>query len=78
MTVHIAGNLAQVNADIRNRAMNDARQGDALRHLSMGMPSDYETAVEAGATIVRVGRAVFGPRPLPYSRYWPDKPIPRR
>jgi len=27
MTVHIAGNLAQVNADIRNRAMNDAPGG---------------------------------------------------
>lgn len=34
-----------------------------LRHLSMGMSQDYEVAVEEGATMVRVGEAVFGPRP---------------
>lgn len=33
--------------------------------LSMGMSDDYETAVEEGATIVRVGRALFGERPVP-------------
>ena len=32
-------------------------------HLSMGMSDDYELAVEEGATIVRVGRALFGERP---------------
>ena len=32
------------------------------RHLSMGMTDDFEIAVEEGATIVRVGRAIFGPR----------------
>jgi pyridoxal phosphate enzyme (YggS family) len=32
------------------------------RHLSMGMTDDFEVAVEEGATIVRVGRAIFGPR----------------
>jgi PLP dependent protein len=31
--------------------------------LSMGMTDDFEVAVEEGATIVRVGRALFGPRP---------------
>ena len=31
-------------------------------HLSMGMSGDYEIAVEEGATIVRVGSAIFGPR----------------
>ncbi len=31
--------------------------------LSMGMSDDYEVAVEEGATIVRVGRALFGERP---------------
>ncbi len=31
-------------------------------HLSMGMSGDYEVAVEEGATIVRVGSAIFGPR----------------
>jgi pyridoxal phosphate enzyme (YggS family) len=33
--------------------------------LSMGMTDDYEVAVEEGATIVRVGRALFGDRPPP-------------
>jgi pyridoxal phosphate enzyme (YggS family) len=32
------------------------------RHLSMGMTDDFEVAVEEGATLVRVGRAIFGPR----------------
>jgi pyridoxal phosphate enzyme (YggS family) len=31
-------------------------------HLSMGMTDDYEVAVEEGATLVRIGRAIFGPR----------------
>ncbi len=34
----------------------------ALRHLSMGMSHDFEAAVEEGATIVRVGTAIFGKR----------------
>jgi pyridoxal phosphate enzyme (YggS family) len=33
-----------------------------LREVSMGMSADFEIAVEEGATIVRVGRAIFGPR----------------
>ena len=32
------------------------------RHLSMGMTDDYEIAIEEGATIVRLGRALFGER----------------
>ena len=35
----------------------------ALAHLSMGMSEDFEVAVEEGATMVRIGRAIFGPRP---------------
>lgn len=34
------------------------------RHLSMGMSQDFEIAIEEGATIVRVGTAIFGPRPI--------------
>lgn len=56
---------------IRDRALEDAPQGAALAELSMGMSGDYEWAVEEGATIVRVGQAVFGTRPLPDSHYWP-------
>ena len=33
-----------------------------IRHLSMGMSSDFEVAIEEGATIVRVGTAIFGQR----------------
>lgn len=38
---------------------------DALRHLSMGMSHDFEAAIEEGATMVRVGTAIFGKRPPP-------------
>ena len=33
-----------------------------LRELSMGMTDDFEVAIEEGATIVRIGTALFGPR----------------
>lgn len=36
--------------------------GAGIHHLSMGMSHDYEIAVEEGATLVRVGTAIFGPR----------------
>jgi pyridoxal phosphate enzyme (YggS family) len=36
---------------------------NGLRHLSMGMSADYEIAIAFGATFVRVGTAIFGPRP---------------
>lgn len=35
---------------------------ECVSELSMGMSSDFEVAIEEGATIVRVGRALFGPR----------------
>ena len=35
-------------------------KGIKMEHLSMGMTQDYEVAVEEGATMVRVGRAIFG------------------
>jgi PLP dependent protein len=38
--------------------------GITLSELSMGMSDDFEIAIEEGATIVRVGRAVFGERGL--------------
>ena len=36
-----------------------------LNQLSMGMSNDFEAAIEEGATIIRVGTALFGPRPKP-------------
>lgn len=35
---------------------------ETMRHLSMGMTQDYGVAIEEGATLVRVGTAIFGPR----------------
>jgi len=36
--------------------------GAPLPHLSMGMTGDFEVAIEEGATLIRVGTALFGPR----------------
>lgn len=41
----------------------DGGSGIALDRLSMGMSGDFEVAVEEGATDVRIGSALFGPRP---------------
>lgn len=57
--------------DIRDRALQEAPQGASLQNLSMGMSGDYAWAIEEGATIVRVGQAVFGKRPTPDAYYWP-------
>ena len=40
----------------------EAVLGAPLAHLSMGMSDDFEIAIEEGATIVRIGTALFGPR----------------
>jgi pyridoxal phosphate enzyme (YggS family) len=44
------------------RALRELRDQSGLEQLSMGMTDDFEVAVEEGATIVRVGRAIFGVR----------------
>ena len=46
------------------RELRDAirQRGAALPHLSMGMTNDFEVAIEEGATIVRIGTAIFGKR----------------
>ena len=36
--------------------------GPPLTELSMGMSGDFEAAIEEGATLIRVGTAIFGPR----------------
>ncbi|MNT83218.1 hypothetical protein D3C72_2230540 [compost metagenome] len=57
--------------ELRDRLRQDAPPGIALDALSMGMSGDFEIAIEEGATVVRVGQAIFGARPLPDSHYWP-------
>jgi PLP dependent protein len=44
------------------RRMRELREATGLEHLSMGMSADYEIAIEEGATMVRVGTSIFGPR----------------
>ncbi|EXF86888.1 alanine racemase, N-terminal domain protein [Bordetella holmesii 30539] len=50
------------------------RQGmPYVEELSMGMSGDYEIAIEEGATVVRVGQAIFGARDTPDAFYWPER-----
>ncbi|MGB2856453.1 MAG: YggS family pyridoxal phosphate-dependent enzyme [Dehalococcoidia bacterium] len=44
------------------RQLRQLREALGLRHLSMGMTDDFEVAIEEGATLVRIGRAIFGER----------------
>ncbi|HEY77861.1 MAG TPA: YggS family pyridoxal phosphate-dependent enzyme [Dehalococcoidia bacterium] len=43
--------------------LRSLRDSLGLEHLSMGMTDDFEVAIEEGATMVRIGRAIFGERP---------------
>ncbi len=52
----------QLFVDIRNKIEDNNLNID---YLSMGMSGDYEDAVKEGATLVRVGTALFGPRAAP-------------
>lgn len=57
---------AALRAEFRAvRALRDALndQGHALDTLSMGMSDDFELAIEEGSTMIRIGTALFGPRP---------------
>jgi PLP dependent protein len=48
--------------DVRDRLVGDGVSPTLVRELSMGMSHDFEVAVEEGATMVRVGTAIFGER----------------
>lgn len=50
--------LRLLSDEIRAKAI----QGVQMEHLSMGMSGDFEVAIEEGATLVRVGTAIFGER----------------
>ena len=47
---------------LRDDLVREGRDPSTLAELSMGMSHDFEIAVEEGATMVRVGSAIFGPR----------------
>lgn len=53
--------LAQLACDIESQNIS----GVTMKELSMGMSHDFEIAVEEGATLVRVGSAIFGKRQIP-------------
>jgi PLP dependent protein len=48
--------------DLRDRLVVDGIDRSHLRELSMGMSHDFEVAIQEGATLVRVGTAIFGKR----------------
>ena len=49
-------------ARLRDRLARLGQANVSLTHLSMGMTGDFEVAIEEGATIVRIGTAIFGKR----------------
>ena len=53
---------AEGDPRVHFRALRELGGRLGLRELSMGMSSDYEAAIEEGATMVRVGTAIFGAR----------------
>lgn len=48
--------------DLREEAARLGQDNVSMEHLSMGMTGDFEVAIEEGATLVRIGTAIFGPR----------------
>jgi len=46
------------------RRLRELRDSFSLKHLSMGMTDDFEVAIEEGATMLRIGRAIFDTRRL--------------
>ena len=64
MTVAPAANDAEAVRPVFCR-MRELAHGLGLTELSMGMTSDFEVAVEEGATMIRIGAAIFGARPVP-------------
>ncbi len=52
----------RATADLQNELNKRNIFENTLTDLSMGMTDDFETAIEEGATHVRIGRAIFGPR----------------
>jgi PLP dependent protein len=50
------------NADKYFKSLNELNKSFALENLSMGMSADYMEAIRHGATFVRIGSSIFGPR----------------
>ncbi|MDD3765207.1 MAG: YggS family pyridoxal phosphate-dependent enzyme [Nevskiales bacterium] len=65
-------NCFRVMRELRETLRRTMPTGSSIEELSMGMSADFEMAVEEGATVVRIGQAIFGRRPVPDNHYWPD------
>ena len=52
----------EFNPDLYFKQLANLAKKKSLNQLSMGMSADYQVAVRAGATYVRVGSAIFGER----------------
>lgn len=60
----------QLLAHLKEQIAALALPNTEMKELSMGMSGDFETAIEEGATIIRIGTALFGERIYPDSYYW--------
>ena len=56
------GRISLSSGDLRATLLKEGIDPAMLRELSMGMSHDFEIAVQEGATIVRLGTAIFGKR----------------
>ncbi|MEA3429236.1 MAG: YggS family pyridoxal phosphate-dependent enzyme, partial [Thermodesulfobacteriota bacterium] len=48
--------------NLRDHIKEEAVENVSMEELSMGMTGDFEAAIEEGATLVRIGTAIFGKR----------------
>ena len=69
MTIGVLGETAEENRryfaglkELFDKLSGIKTDNFEMKYLSMGMSSDYETAIEEGADIVRIGSAIFGER----------------
>ncbi|HVF84492.1 MAG TPA: YggS family pyridoxal phosphate-dependent enzyme [Abditibacteriaceae bacterium] len=59
---HSARPYFQKLRDLRDRLQSSTRTAGLGSELSMGMTNDFEVAIEEGATLIRIGTGLFGPR----------------
>ena len=52
-------------AELRKEILTEGIENVQMHHLSMGMTHDFEVAIEEGATLIRIGTAIFGSRKRP-------------
>ena len=59
---HEVGGFFAALRELRDQVRKEAIPNITMEELSMGMTGDFEAAIEEGATIVRIGTAIFGDR----------------